>query len=83
MICMFYVLCETIDVIKHNKLIYVTYIGVIISVYVNMFINNNISEHIVIRRIFETVLVYKPITTSVVYWCVYIFIEREICYLCS
>ena len=44
--CMFYFLCEMIIVIKIGKFIYFSYIGIIISVYGVMFLNNRIVNKI-------------------------------------
>ena len=48
-ICMLYVIFKITTVIKINKLIYFSYIGIIIRVYGIMFIANDIVNKITIR----------------------------------
>ena len=70
--CMVYVLCKIIIIININKFVYFSYIDVIISVYGIVCVNNNIINHIVIRRLlflrFGALLMLWLLTTPVVYW---------------
>ena len=57
--CVFYFLWGIIIIIKINKLIYFSYIGIIISVYGIMFINSDIINKMIIRLLFELCRLYN------------------------
>ena len=52
-ICMVYFLCKLVIILKTNKLIYVSYIEITISVYGIRFICNNSINNIIIRILLD------------------------------